>query len=243
MSCRGSIRKFVRLFNVKNAMPEINISNFKKVNFKNFPPPSPFPRNLGSIHDTRTRTHTRDTNSNSRFPRIFSLLCTSFYSPFVSFFAHYSFLRIHSRIFKLHVQRFFIFRASVLCWINSRVQSISTLHFCCFLDSGLEINRGNRTFSIRMFHRITIPFFHRYNFIVGFRDTRNLVISFSESFQFAVYVCINTSNWKIGDFRATSIINLSGMFDNSTFCEYQRKRGSTKGNLRILKIDRCSSRI
>lgn len=159
MSCRGSIRKFVRLFNVKNAMPEINISNFKKVNFKNFPPPSPFPRNLGSIHDTRTHTHTRDTNSNSRFPRIFSLLCTSFYSPFVSFFAHYSFLRIHSRIFKLHVQRFFIFRASVLCWINSRVQSISTLHFCCFLDSGLEINRGNRTFSIRTFHRITIPFF------------------------------------------------------------------------------------
>lgn len=242
MSCRGSIRKFVRLFNVKNAMPEINISNFKKVNFKNFPPPSPFPRNLGSIHDTRTRTHTRDTNSNSRFPRIFSLLCTSFYSPFVSFFAHYSFLRIHSRIFKLHVQRFFIFRASVLCWINSRPVDIN---FTLLLFP--RFGSRNKSWQSNVFDSDVSSnydsFFHRYNFIVGFRDTRNLVISFSESFQFAVYVCINTSNWKIGDFCATSIINLSGMFDNSTFCEYQRRRGSTKGNLRILKIDRCSSRI
>lgn len=38
MNRHGSIRKFVRLFNVKNATPEINISNFKKVNFKNFLP-------------------------------------------------------------------------------------------------------------------------------------------------------------------------------------------------------------
>lgn len=99
MSCRGSIRKFVRLFNVKNAMPEINISNFKKVNFKNFLPPSRFPRNLGNIHDTRI--HVSETRTRVA-PRIFSLLCTSFYFQLPPLFLsiHSSFLRIHSRIFK-----------------------------------------------------------------------------------------------------------------------------------------------
>lgn len=143
----------------KTRCPRSTYLILKRLILKTFLPP-PHSRATLGVYTIHAHAHTRGIRTrNSRFPRIFSLLCTSFYSPFVSFFAHYSFLRIHSRIFKLHVQRFFIFRASVLCWINSRVQSISTLHFCCFLDSGLEINRGNRTFSIRTFHRITIPFF------------------------------------------------------------------------------------
>lgn len=96
MSCRGSIRKFVRLFNVKNAMPEINISNFKKVNFKNFLPPSRFPRNLGNIHDTRIHV--------SELELVLPLVSFPFFAlPFTSplfLSIHSSFLRIHSRIFK-----------------------------------------------------------------------------------------------------------------------------------------------
>lgn len=85
MSCRGSIRKFVRLFNVKNAMPEINISNFKKVNFKNFPPPSPFPRNLGSIHAyTHARIHAY-IRILERPSYLFPSLHFLFTPPFVSF--------------------------------------------------------------------------------------------------------------------------------------------------------------
>lgn len=162
MSCRGSIRKFVRLFNVKNAMPEINISNFKKVNFKNFPPPSPFPRNLGSIHAyTHAYAYTH-TSEYSNAPRIFSLLCTSFLLPplFLS-----SFPRIHSRIFKSFQRNDF----SCICSLPGVELSSRYQHYELFLRS--KINRGrteSNVFSIpARFHPITfysITFFADTNF-------------------------------------------------------------------------------
>lgn len=126
MSCRGSIRKFVRLFNVKNAMPEINISNFKKVNFKNFPPPSPFPRNLGSIHAyTHAYTHTR-IHPNTRTPLVsFPFFALPFYSPLCFFRRFLEFTLVFLNRFNAT-----IFHASVLCLeSNSRVDINITSYF------------------------------------------------------------------------------------------------------------------
>lgn len=162
MSCRGSIRKFVRLFNVKNAMPEINISNFKKVNFKNFLPPSRFPRNLGNIHDTRIHV--------SELELVLPLVSFPFFAlPFTS----------NSPLcFFLSTRRFFeftlvflsfnatIFHPPCICSSLNQLSSPVDINFTSYLfDSSLEINPGNRTFSIRPFHRITLySFLHRYNF-------------------------------------------------------------------------------
>lgn len=59
-----------------------------------------------------------------------------------------------------------IFHPPCICSSLNQLSSPVDINFTSYLfDSSLEINPGNRTFSIRPFHRITLySFLHRYNF-------------------------------------------------------------------------------